>query len=374
MQSHSILINYIIDNLGTNFTQEQIKLLFKDLNVKVKFNNNLAIFNYNIGADFNNKIVRECRGIIIDLNNFQVVCWPFTKFGNYYESYADDIDWSTAIVQEKIDGSICKLYWYDHEWHWATNSCINASEAIIQNSNRTFQDIIYSAINYNAIDLNKLEKTKTYIFELVSPENKVVIDYDFPFLYHIGTRSNLTGIEYKNFIGIAWPRTYNLDNYSLENVLKEVEKFNDDDGCEHEGFVVCDANYHRIKVKNLKYLKLHYNLTRNSISKKDIVKALIFNDEESIETFKSYPKFLVRVKFYDWQVTKFLYELDIYIKGIRDLYLSLGQNRKDFAMSVSNDKFKSFAFIAIDHMDKTTEELVKSLNFNKILNYIDDAE
>lgn len=373
MQSHSILINYIIDNLGTNFTQEQIKLLFKDLNVKVKFNNNLAIFNYKVGANFNNKIVRECRGIIIDLNNFRVVCWPFTKFGNYYESYADDIDWSTAIVQEKIDGSICKLYWYNHEWHWATNSCINASEAIVQNSNRTFQDIIYSAINYNAIDFNKLDKAKTYIFELVSPENKVVIDYDFPFLYHIGTRSNLTGIEYKNFIGIAWPRTYHLNNYSLEDVLREVEKFNDDD-CEHEGFVVCDASYHRIKVKNLKYLKLHYNLTRDSISKKDIVKALIFNDEESIETFKSYPKFLVQIKFYDWQVTKFLYELDIYIKGIRDLYLSLGQNRKDFAISVSNDKFKSFAFIAIDHMDKTTEELVKSLNFNKILNYIDNAE
>ena len=28
-------------------------------------------------------------GIVIDTKNIEVVCWPFRKFGNYTEDYAD---------------------------------------------------------------------------------------------------------------------------------------------------------------------------------------------------------------------------------------------------------------------------------------------
>ena len=101
------ILSFIIDHPDT----WQIDLEAK--NIRVKQQGDLAIFNYRPGADFNDEIVREARGIIIDIKNLSVVCYPFTKFGNYYESYADDIDWSTAQVQEKIDGSIVKLYHYN---------------------------------------------------------------------------------------------------------------------------------------------------------------------------------------------------------------------------------------------------------------------
>lgn len=81
------------------------------MGIGIKEESPYAIFNYAIGCDFSNPIVQEARGIIIDLENLDVVCWPFRKFGNYNESYADKIDWSTARVQEKIDGSIIKLWW-----------------------------------------------------------------------------------------------------------------------------------------------------------------------------------------------------------------------------------------------------------------------
>ena len=58
-------------------------------------------------SDFNLPIVKECRGIILT-DAGRVVCCPFFKFFNYGESYADSIDWATARVQEKIDGSIMK--------------------------------------------------------------------------------------------------------------------------------------------------------------------------------------------------------------------------------------------------------------------------
>ena len=70
--------------------------------------------------------IRELGGIIIDCERCEVVCWPFRKFGNHNEGYADTIDWSTARVQEKVDGSIVKL-WYDEangKWQFSTNGCI----------------------------------------------------------------------------------------------------------------------------------------------------------------------------------------------------------------------------------------------------------
>lgn len=64
-----------------------------------------VLLKYNqIQSDFNLPIVRECRGVILYKRTLEVVCRPFDKFGNYGEGYCPEIDWSTARVQEKIDG------------------------------------------------------------------------------------------------------------------------------------------------------------------------------------------------------------------------------------------------------------------------------
>ena len=88
-------------------------LLIEEYRINIKEEYPFAIFNYGIDCDFSNPIVQEARGIIIDIEDCDVVCWPFRKFGNYNESYADKIDWNTARVQDKIDGSIIKLKSYN---------------------------------------------------------------------------------------------------------------------------------------------------------------------------------------------------------------------------------------------------------------------
>ena len=83
------------------------------------------IFSYSqIDSDFYNEVVRVSRGIILKIEDrmihdrshavaqdiydckVEVVCWPFNKFGNYGEGYADKIDWASAKVQEKVDGCL----------------------------------------------------------------------------------------------------------------------------------------------------------------------------------------------------------------------------------------------------------------------------
>src|ERR1035437_3404382 len=67
---------------------------------------NLHLFKYNqISSPFGEEIVREARGIILDKDKgWSVVAMGFSKFANYGESYAAKIDWSSAEVQEKVDG------------------------------------------------------------------------------------------------------------------------------------------------------------------------------------------------------------------------------------------------------------------------------
>lgn len=68
--------------------------------------NNLVLFKYNqIDSPFHEEIVQEARGIILDeANNWNVVCYTFKKFWNVFEPLAAKIDWSTAVIQEKVDG------------------------------------------------------------------------------------------------------------------------------------------------------------------------------------------------------------------------------------------------------------------------------
>ena len=97
--------------------------------ITIKHEDGLIIFNYDLyNSDLSNPIVKECRGVILREETFDAVCVPFYKFFNYGQEFADKIDWATARVQTKVDGSICKL-WYDKVgklWRISTNGMINA--------------------------------------------------------------------------------------------------------------------------------------------------------------------------------------------------------------------------------------------------------
>ena len=156
--------------------------------IKMKRSDGFIILFYGIEADFKFDIVRECRGIILDeTNGYQPVCVPFFKFGNYGESYADDIDWNTAKVQEKIDGSMIKVWHYKGEWRISTNNTINAESARTDNNEDTFLNIFHQAWAYTGKQFNELNPDYTYMFELVSPQTRVVIPYAETKLYHTGT-------------------------------------------------------------------------------------------------------------------------------------------------------------------------------------------
>jgi hypothetical protein len=307
-------------------------------------------------CDFTLPEVQEARGIIINVETLEVVCWPFRKFGNYGESYVDTIDWSSARTQEKIDGSITKLWWNEinQNWQVSTNGIIYPNDFYIV-GDISFDTLFWEAAEKNNLDCSKLDKDKTYIFELVGPLNRVVIKYEEVDIYHIGTRSNSTGIEYNDDIGIKKPIEYPLN--SLEACVKAAEALCDNNSngkfeIEHEGFVVVDKNWNRIKVKSPEYVMVHHELNGGILSKKKILDLVLENE---------YEEYLVYFPQYEEVFNSYIKKLEILKSSINEavlIALKIKDNmknatRKELAAVVLKEMGKraSWGFKAIDGYD-----------------------
>ena len=80
-----------------------------------------------IKSTLRNPVVRACRGTVVvvkDNKDPYIACAPFFKFFNYGED-VDIVDWQTASVQEKVDGSLIKCFYFKDKWFWVTNNSWN---------------------------------------------------------------------------------------------------------------------------------------------------------------------------------------------------------------------------------------------------------
>jgi hypothetical protein len=121
------------------------------------------------------------------------------RFYNEGDPYAAKIDWSTARIEEKLDGTCCIVY-FDHvknEWHVATRSVPEADLPFNDwhPTVRTFRDLFFHAALNEAI-LDVMDKEYTYVFEVTSPLNRIVVKYDDHRVSMIAKRHTSSGVEY----------------------------------------------------------------------------------------------------------------------------------------------------------------------------------
>lgn len=256
--------------------------------IKIKEDGPYVMFSYDqIRSDFSYTIVRESRGIIFRKGEWEYpVCHAFDKFGNYGESYAPEIDWPTSFVTEKVDGSLIKVWYDNNEWHISTNGTIDAFKAELNDIKLPNFGVYFQCALKNYFDsfenlVKGLKKDFTYMFELVGPYNRVVVPYEEPDLYFLGARDKFTRIEYLPIpinaenLGVSKfkrPAIYSL--VTLDDCIKAAELKTWDD----EGFVVCDANFNRVKIKSPAYVLAHFMRNNNVITRKHIIKIILENE------------------------------------------------------------------------------------------------
>lgn len=334
-----------------------------------------ALFHYNINANFKDPVIREARGIIINTETCEVVCWPFTKFSEYEKTYADEIDWGSARVEEKLDGSLIKMWWDEggKRWRFATKMCIVASDAPLRyptETMKTFQDVIESTPEYSKLKRMepRLDKKKTYLFELTGPYNKVVLIYNESHLTHIGTRDNILGKEYdphaEGYIGIPTAHTripkkkeifglgaliQDLESNPvrgtiIENVLLSEEDFN---AVTLEGFVVVDKYFRRIKVKNPMYLAMHDIAGLGLNAKRAMIAGLLERADDDLlltyQMIRQDSEHAHLYTYYDYKVREMIFDIN---RALEILWREQDEKmlpRKELAKIVM-DRFRPLKF------------------------------
>lgn len=347
---------------------------------KIKEDGPYIMFSYDqINSDFNNDLVREARGIIFRNGEWHTpVCHAFDKFGNWGESYAPEIDWPTAFVTEKVDGSLMKI-WHDHgSWHISTNGCIDAFKAELNdvkmpNFGVYFQYALKRYYDSFENFVKTLNEGITYMFELVGPYNRVVIPYNEPDLYFLGARANISGEEYAcntlivGALGLGKfkrPIVYSLA--SLNDCLKAAELKPWDD----EGFVVCDGNFNRIKIKSPAYVLAHFMRNNNVVTRKHLIRVILLNEVE---------EFLCYAKDYEDCLRDCQKLMNAFIKVGNKLAISCRKarqmNRKDYSELVKTFPkiYQGLLFFNYDQ-DITMEEYTSKWHENRWEEYLEAVE
>jgi hypothetical protein len=326
-----------------------------------------------IKSDFYDPIVKECRGLILHVNGNQVipVCVPFYKFGNYSEGYSDKIDWVTARIQEKVDGSIIRLWYYfaTNQWMLSSNGMVDAFECDLQvttDTLKTFGDAFVKAVGKplnEFVDVNHLDPHKTYIFELTGPHNKVVINYPLD-VYQIGVRDNITLREEPCSLSIKRPKEYRFTSFD------ETIAFAKTLSTDQEGYVVVDGDWHRVKIKGDRYVRLTHMRMGSSTPKQILTTILSNEDGEFLTYFPEQTESFAKIKDkLNRLITEVRHQLDE-MEDLKNQVVSGRQTREYYARIASTkiNQLMMFDFLN-DKLDKDKIELylLKRFDLKKLL-------
>ena len=216
----------------------------------------LVLLKYNqIDSPMGERLVQECRGLILDeADNWRVVSRSFDKFFNAGEEHTAAIDWSTAQVQEKLDGSLCVLYHYAGAWRVQTSGHPDAAGAV-GGEPFTFADLFWRTFQAWGWQLPP-DTDLCVSFELMSKWNRVVVVHAEPQLRLIGVRNRVSGKELpvSSLAHMYEP----VRSFPLQSLADITATFAQMEPLKQEGYVVVDAAFNRIKVKHPGYVAIHH--------------------------------------------------------------------------------------------------------------------
>ena len=323
-------------------------------NLKIAEDDGFVILSYSqINSDFHEEICKEARGLILDMqNDFKVVRMAFKKFFNLGEGFAANIDWDSAVATEKIDGSIMSVWFARGKWHLSTNNTIDTFKAHISGiaPYKTYGELFESVLPLSTFE--HFNKNFCWTFELVSPYNKVVIDYPETKVYLLSIRDMSTLEEFSLFHievladanGFNIPKVYHLNNEKdYRNLVNSMPEG-------HEGIVVRDKNNERVKIKTLLYFSLHHSKNNGVLTEERIVKLIRENDHhEFLAYFPEYKGIFYDVETQINNAYQVIENAKVEVQDWKENHPCENgdrENRKLFAQEFSKNKYNAVYFLA----------------------------
>lgn len=323
---------------------------------------NLILFTYDqFNADMSNKIVQESRGIILDeANNWEIVSRSFDKFFNFGEIHCAPIDYASATFFKKEDGSMISLYFYDNKWNVATTGSPDAG-GNMGVTEKTFAEMFWKVFEEVGGETINLDINNTYIFELCTPYNKVVVNHKYNRLALLACRSKITGNYQPRVNGIAGKIPW-VESFALKTMDDALRTFNDLQGSGFEGYVVEDSNGNRIKVKHPGYVALHHFMDHKLTSLSKLLHIVVKGEvSEVLSYFPEYEEDFANLQV---KLDKFKVSLEESYNKHKNIEV-----QKDFAIAIKDEKFKSAMFM-MRNKNMSVEDIVINLSVENLLELI----
>lgn len=228
----------------------------------------LVSFDYNKTITFEldwDEVTINARGIVFDEDTGKVVALPFRKFWNMEELQGDDERakglvakipkryrpnlTGESMILEKADGSCAIVFYAKGKWRVKTRGSFVSDQAVWA-----------SAYLHNFIKTEEMNKDWTYLFEIIYPENRIVVDYgDKEALVLTGIIVTATGEElwYDDMVVEAKKIECEIVKAYTFDKFEDIFNARDALTVNEEGFVITFRNGYKFKLKGEAYCNVH---------------------------------------------------------------------------------------------------------------------
>ena len=178
---------------------------------------------------------------------------------------------------DKLDGSLGIAFWTGTDWYVKTAGSFESDQA--KWANEWFDMII---------DPSVLDKSKTYLFEIIYDEDKHPIEYDFEGLVLLGIVDTKTGIEEPLSEILRIAKELNVRHAEVLEFtdFDEVVKYAKNLPKTKEGIVITFENGFKLKVKGDEFLalqKIFHFLTKDVVYENFLWNSVDINPETSVK-------------------------------------------------------------------------------------------
>lgn len=302
-----------------------------------------VILNYRIDSKPKfHPIVCECRSLILSLPDYNIISRSFDRFFNYGEGDDKDaFNWDHSIIFNKLDGSLINVYHDGIQWNVSTRGTAFGEGTTPMG--KQFKDLFIEAIGTDLQNAFKdCLKNYTYIFEVTSPENRIVTAYKDTKATLLAIRNKETGeyIDYNiinTFINFNDAKIDNVESYNLKSandILNFVESRDQTD----EGVVCFDTiTQKRIKIKNSSYVAIHH-LRGNEVTTKSIISLLLKGETDEYLVY--FPEDKKLLSPFIEKYNKLYNDVIDSFEKFKDI-----ENQKEFAITIKDLPYKAFLFL-----------------------------
>ena len=309
-------------------------------NIVVLSDGRRALFNYGLGTP-KGGMYDECRGLLLALPSFDVLSQSFRRFYNALDLHAAKIDWPTAVAEEKLDGSLVSFYRDGGHWDFHTRGTLDARGSMPVGGG-TFHDrieaLIHARTGGTPDALFAAEDTDLcFVCEYVGPFNRIVTRYETEDIYLLTAVDRRRGSEVGASYSATWPfrkpRIHDLPR-SLEGLMASMAALPP----LMEGYVVRDAAFNRIKVKNPSYISIAGAINAgNSPTERNFAKLALLGDTAEIKGY--FPEFAERIERYERLADAIAADAERLWEANRN-----APDQKTFALAVLGHRLSAWVF------------------------------